>query len=283
MSTPQECVVAVAKSQVGYYSTYGKFNRHSEALDQTDLYNGAKNDQDWCDIFYDWCLVQEFGVEITKEMTGQPSCGCGAGCAFSASYYRALNQWSWEPSLGAQIFFGERGDEYHTGMVVGYDSAHVYTVEGNTGYSSGYSGGAVLDCSYSRSDSHITGYGVPRWSMVDGTEPVVDVSHVWEDTGELDVDATLACKPIAAWQRALAPMLTGLSAASPRTAGATRRTWYRLSAAMTLAVPRSSPLSRQELAQTWTSTWVRRRCGAFRRGSTTVDSSAARSTACSGR
>ena len=108
---------------MGYHPTHGKFNKYAQALDGTDLYNFPKDG-------YDWCLVQEFGVEVAKAMTGQPTRGCGAGCDFSASYYRARNQWSADPSLDAQVFFGSRGDEYHTGMVVGYDSAHVFTVEG---------------------------------------------------------------------------------------------------------------------------------------------------------
>ena len=215
MSTPQERVVALAKSQVGYVPPVGKWNKYAEALDKTDLYNYAKNGYDWCDIFYDWCLVQEFGVEVAKAMTNQPSKGCGAGCDFSASYYRAMNQWSGDPSLGAQIFFGSRGDEYHTGMVVGYDSAHVYTVEGNTGYSSGYSGGAVLERSYSRGDSRITGYGVPRWSMVDGEEPATDASNTWEATGELEIDGYLGVQSVSAWQTALGTPVDGLVSSQP--------------------------------------------------------------------
>lgn len=215
MSTPQERVVALAKSQVGYHPTHGKFNKYAEALDKTDLYNFPKNGYDWCDIFYDWCLVEEFGAEVAKAMTGQPSHGCGAGCAFSASYYRAMNQWSTEPSLGAQVFFGTRGSEYHTDMVVGFDSAHVFTVEGNTGYSSGYAGGAVLERSYSRRDAKITGYGVPRWSTVDGQEPVVDVSNVLEETGKLEVDGYLGVQSVTAWQRALDTFVDGIVSGQP--------------------------------------------------------------------
>lgn len=59
-------------------------------------------------------------------------------------------------------------------MVAGYDAAHVYTVEGNTGYSAGYTGGAVLERTYSRGDSRIVGYGVPRWSVAGGSELEVD-------------------------------------------------------------------------------------------------------------
>lgn len=63
----------------------GKWNKYAEALDQTDLYNYAKNGYDWCDIFYDWLLVEELGVELAKAMTNQPTKGCVAGCDFSAS------------------------------------------------------------------------------------------------------------------------------------------------------------------------------------------------------
>lgn len=113
-------------------------------------------------------------------------------------HYRAASQWSIDPSVGAQVFFGGRGSEYHTGVVFGFDGGHVYTVEGNTGYSAGYSGGAVLERRYGRSDSRITGYSVPRWSMAGGHEPVVDVANVWEDTGELEVDGFLGVQSVTA-------------------------------------------------------------------------------------
>lgn len=51
---------------MGYHPTHGKFNRYAEALDRTDLYHYVKNGYDWRDIFYGWCLVQEFGVDVTK-------------------------------------------------------------------------------------------------------------------------------------------------------------------------------------------------------------------------
>lgn len=46
----------------------------------------------------------------------------------------------------------------------------------------------VLERVYSRRDARITGYGVPRWSMVGGEEPAVDVTNIYESTGELAVD-----------------------------------------------------------------------------------------------
>ena len=194
---------------MGYVPTHGKFNKYARVLDRTGLYNYPKDGYDWCDIFYDWLLVEEFGLDVALQMSNQPVHGCGAGCEFSASYYRAADQRSGEPPLGAQVFLGASGSESHTGVVVGYDAAYVLTVEGNTGYSAGYTGGAVLERTYSRGDSRISGYGVPRWSVAGGSEPVVDVSNVWRDAGELEVDGWLGVQSVTAWQEALGTYADG--------------------------------------------------------------------------
>ena len=138
MSSSQEMVCDWALSQVGYVPSSGKFNKYAEYLDRTNIYNGPKNGYDWCDVFADCDYVSNFGLDVAVRMIAQPLRGCGAGCAFSASYYRAADQWDRDPSVGAQIFFGRRGAEHHTSIVVGCDSAHIFTVEGNTGYSAGY-------------------------------------------------------------------------------------------------------------------------------------------------
>lgn len=215
MGTPQERVVALAKSQVGYAAQRERLNKFAEDLDWTDLYDSAKNGYDWADVFYDWLLVSAFGLELAEEMSGQPSGGFGAGCDWSASYYRASNQWSSEPSIGAQVFFGPRGAEYHTGVVVGFDDESVSTVEGNVGYDEGHVGGAVLERTYSRGDARITGYGVPRWSMAGGQEPVVEITnesalHTSVDRSvKLEVDGVLGAQSIVAWQLALGTYVDG--------------------------------------------------------------------------
>ena len=168
MATPQERIVALAKSQIGYAASPNKRNKYAEELDALGIYNGPKNGFDWCDIFADWLFIEEFGVEKGMRMLNQPMGGGGAGCWLSAGYHRDANQWSWSPHIGAQIYFGEFGDESHTGVVIDYDSDTVTTVEGNTGYSEGYSGGAVLPNTYSRDSSRIVGYGIPKWSLVEG-------------------------------------------------------------------------------------------------------------------
>lgn len=209
MATPQEKVRDWALGEVGYVPSNGKYNKYAAMLDATNIYNRPKNGYDWCDCFADCDYVSNFGLDLAVKMIAQPLCGCGAGCAWSASYYRAADQWSSEPSVGAQIFFGSRGNEYHTGIVVGYDSSHVHTVEGNTGYSAGYSGGAVLRRTYSRGDSKISGYGIPDWSLVGGSAAKTEPTNVYEQMGELEVDGYLGVQSITAWQRALGTYADG--------------------------------------------------------------------------
>ena len=43
MSMPQEMVRDWALGEVGYVPSTGKYNKYAEKLDQTDIYNGAKN------------------------------------------------------------------------------------------------------------------------------------------------------------------------------------------------------------------------------------------------
>jgi len=170
MATPQERMRDWLLSQVGYVADGYKRTKYGEMLDSIGFYNGPKNGYDWCDQFYDAGLVENFGEQTTYKMTGQfKGCG-GAGCWLSAGYYRDIGRWSDEPSIGAQIFFGEYGDEGHTGGVVAFDATTVTTVEGNTDYSLGYSTGRVGKHTWSRWDSRIVGYGIPNWSLVDPIE-----------------------------------------------------------------------------------------------------------------
>lgn len=209
MSTPQERVRNWVLDEVGYVPSYGKYNKYAEKLDQTDAYNGAKNGYDWCDIFADCAYISVFGFDTAIRMINQPRGGCGAGCPWSASYYRAADQWSDSPSVGAQIFFGDWGNESHTGIVVGYDAYHVYTVEGNTGYSAGYSGGAVLERTYSRDDGRIVGYGVPKWSLAGGDDAETTPTNTYQETGQLEIDGWLGVQSVTAWQVALGTYVDG--------------------------------------------------------------------------
>lgn len=177
--TPAEKMAEWAKSQVGYAADDQKRTKYGEMLDNLDFYNGPKNGYDWCEQFYDAGMVTCFGEDAAIEMMGASLQGGGAGCWISAQEYRDAGQWSQEPSVGAQIYFGRFGDESHTGCVVDYSWSQVVTVEGNTGYSQGYDTGAVLYRTYDRYDPAIVGYGVPDWSLAPVPGEWVQDEHGW--------------------------------------------------------------------------------------------------------
>ncbi len=155
-------VVEIAQSQIGYKST-DKHTKYAKELDAYGfIYNGPKDGYDWCDVFADWCYIQAFGVEKAIQIIYQPKYGTGAGCTYSAQFYKNNNAWSNKPSLGAQIFFGTPGNEQHTGIVTGFDNYNVYTVEGNTRGG----GGEVTANTYAQNNNYISGYGIPNWKLV---------------------------------------------------------------------------------------------------------------------
>lgn len=192
--SPQQRVLDLIRNEVGYVPSNGKHNKFAQYLDSLgDVYNYPKDGYDWCDIFADYPFFYLFGKENAAKMLNQPLGGCGAGCSFSADYFAQAGRFDDSPEICAHIYFGARGDEYHVGLVEGYDDDCVYTIEGNTGYSEGYSGGAVMRRTYSRDDSNISGYGHPDWSVVGGSyEPhggsYTPAPRNNRDGGKLEVD-----------------------------------------------------------------------------------------------
>lgn len=183
-------VVEIARAEVGYRekasssqlddktanagsSNYTKYAAYFDRLWNSGVrwYNTRKQTGDWCDMFFDWCQCQAWGYEVARKVVYQPMESCGAGCEFSADYYRANGAWiprSVEPKPGDQIFFGHVGDETHTGMVVGVTATTVFTIEGN-------SGNRCAERTYARSASNIAGYGRPNYALV---------AHMFEDIKE---------------------------------------------------------------------------------------------------
>ena len=140
------------------------WNRFAAAIDKLRdqgycVYNGKKNGYDWCDLSYDEMQIECWGVETAQKMLYQPWNSCGAGCKFSADYYRSAGAWYDTPVIGDQIFYGKKGDETHTGAVYDVDDTYVYTVEGNYG-------NQVAERRVKRTDSSISGYGRPNYALV---------------------------------------------------------------------------------------------------------------------
>lgn len=188
-------VIEVAKSQNGYlekatwdqlddfYANAGDKNyvKYSRDLAVYNFYNGNKKGVAWCDIFVDWCFMTAYGVDAAYKLLCQPKKSAGAGCRYSANYYKTKKQWyTSNPQPGDQIFFwpkdGIGGSAMqHTGLVVAVDNSYVYTMEGNTSADSGvvWNGGSVNDKKYKLSYERIAGYGRPDYTNV---EPDADLN-----------------------------------------------------------------------------------------------------------
>lgn len=185
--TAVERFLAVAAAEVGYCekrsnaqldsktsnagsANYTKYAKELDAL--KSFYNGAKQGFAWCDVFVDWCMVEAFGVELALKLLCQPQKSTGAGCTYSAQFYRSAGRWATSPTPGDQIFFTRDGKtSHHTGIVDRVDATTVYTIEGNTSSASGVvpNGGMVCRKSYPRTSSLILGYGRPNWALVPET------------------------------------------------------------------------------------------------------------------
>ena len=170
-----KAVVALAEGEVGYHekssnaslddpagnsggNNWTKYARDLDAL--PNFYNGKKNGYAWCDIFVDWLFVKTFGEEKGRQMLHQPEQSAGAGCLYSAGYYKQANAFHrTNPRVGDQIFFSYSPGEYsHTGIVVDVNGNTITTIEGNTSDSVGRR-------TYETSNRKIAGYGTPSWEL----------------------------------------------------------------------------------------------------------------------
>ena len=185
-------LVSCAKNQVGYLekktNAYlddktanagsNNWNRYARDIDNKypDFYNCKKNGFSWCDIFVDWVFIECFGYENALKLLYQPEKSAGAGCKYSADYYRRNNAFFKHPKVGDQVFFGDYGNEGHTGIVVAVNGNVITTVEGNTsgGYGVDANGDGVYLKQYNFATTYIPGFGRPNWSVVCGETNVAD-------------------------------------------------------------------------------------------------------------
>ncbi len=179
-------LIKIAEAEVGYLEKKSNsqlddktanagsnnWTKYARDLRAAGYYNGNKNGYAWCDVFVDWLFYQLCGKDAKKAQQIICQTGAyGAGCSWSARYYRNAGRFYSSPKVGDQIFFGASGNETHTGIVYKVDSSKLYTIEGNTSGASGVvaNGGGVCKKSYSLGYSKISGYGRPKYDTEDNT------------------------------------------------------------------------------------------------------------------
>ena len=156
-------VLDIARAEIGYHEQGDNITKYAAEMDRTNWYNGPKNGFPYCDVFYDWLFYKAFGDPLGREMICQPAGSAGAGCLYSAQYYKNAGRWFTTPQPGDQIFFSYSPGEYsHNGIVESVSGGQVVTIEGNTS-------DQVARRSYTLGDSRIVGYGRPRWELAGGS------------------------------------------------------------------------------------------------------------------
>ena len=171
MTYTAETIINLAKQEVGYKEKAtnsqldnktanagkGNYTKYARDLYNAGYYNGNKNGYALCDVFVDWLFYKAFGKETGQYIECQNG-DLGAGCIYSANYYKNAGRLYSNPKIGDQIFFKDKsGNPCHTGIVVNVTNEKVYTIEGNT------SANAVEETSYYKTCSFIYGYGRPRY------------------------------------------------------------------------------------------------------------------------
>lgn len=188
-------VITLAKQEVGYLEKKSNaqldhktanagsnnFTKYARDLDNVpNFYNGKKNGFPWCDVFVDWLFYKAFGAEKAKALLCQPDKSLGAGCGYSAVYYKVKDRFvKSHPQPGDQIFFTDSaGDVAHTGIVTAADTEYVYTIEGNTSGQTGVvaNGGGVFEKKYALGYSRIYGYGRPAYDRAE-TETATNTTN----------------------------------------------------------------------------------------------------------
>ena len=163
------------------------YTKYARDFDQKypNWYNYKKQTVAWCDMFVDWAFLQAFGYKKALELLCQPEKSAGAGCTYSAGYYKAKGQFYWSnPQPGDQIFFGTSlNDCYHTGIVEKVEGGKVYTIEGN-------SNDRVERCGYNLTSTRIVGYGRPKFDKEEEpkTEPKPEPAKTVEQIAKEVID-----------------------------------------------------------------------------------------------
>jgi peptidoglycan hydrolase-like protein with peptidoglycan-binding domain len=175
MGYDRNIVLNIARGELGYHeknsnaqlddktanSGSGNYTKYARDLDALGFfYNGPKQGYAYCDVGHDWCYVKAYGVEAALKLLCQPRYSAGAGCYYSAMYYKQKGQFygpNTVPQPVDQIFFTYKpGEVSHTGMVESVSGSTITVIEFNTS-------DQVARRTYQVGGGSIYGYGRPNW------------------------------------------------------------------------------------------------------------------------
>ena len=182
-------LLAIAAAEIGYKEKEtnaqlddktanagdNNWTKYARDLQKAGYYQAGKNGYAWCDMFVDWCFLQLCGNKTKAEDMICQTGLYGAGCEWSAKYYKQQGRFfTSDPKPGDQIFFN---DYAHTGIVEKVEGGKVHTIEGNTS-------NQVARRTYNLGSSSIDGYGRPKFDEEVQTTPVVLMGEVSSYTKE---------------------------------------------------------------------------------------------------
>lgn len=171
-------LLAIAAAEIGYKEKEtnaqlddktanagdNNWTKYARDLQEAGYYQAGKNGYAWCDMFVDWCFLQLCGNKTKAEDMICQTGLYGAGCEWSAKYYKQQGRfYTSDPKPGDQIFFNNYA---HTGIVEKVEGGKVYTIEGNTS-------NQVARRTYNIGSSSIDGYGRPKFDEEVQSTPVV--------------------------------------------------------------------------------------------------------------
>ena len=181
MSYDRNADLNVARAELGYHekasnaylddkttnSGSANFTKYARDLDALGyFYNGPKQGYAYCDVGVDWCFVKAYGVEAALKLLCQPRYSAGAGCYYSAMYYKQCGQFygpNTIPEPGDQIFFTyQSGEVSHTGLAESVSGNVITVIEFNTS-------DMVARRTYTVGQSSIYGYGRPNYGDAGGS------------------------------------------------------------------------------------------------------------------
>lgn len=149
-------LISVAKGYVGTTEKPPNSNRQPFAA-----IAGHANGQYWCNTYTSACFKEAGLLDEWKRNTPLVMA--------THENYKKIDRIGNNPQVGALIFYkwGSRGNWVnHIGIVTGFDSSTVYTVEGNTSKPGGGSqsnGGGVFEKQFPLNHSAIRGFAYPEY------------------------------------------------------------------------------------------------------------------------